>query len=52
MPTSPVADTPVIVTLALQLNVNDPTRPLALKLTVLNLLSVLVVEVPNAEVPA
>ena len=37
---TPVADTPVIVTLALQLNVGVPITPLALKFTVSNLLSV------------
>ena len=51
-PTSPVADTPVRVTLALQLNVTDPTNPFALKFAASILLSVFVVAVPNADVPA
>ena len=51
MPSSPLADTPVKVTLALQLKLGVPTIALALKLTVSNLLSVLVVAVPSADVP-
>ena len=51
MPSSPLAETPVIVTLALQLKLGSPTNPSVLPNTfTTNLLSVLVVAVPSADV--
>jgi hypothetical protein len=49
---TPVADTPVIVTFASASTVAVPNEAVALNDTTSNLLSVLVVAVPKAPVPA
>ena len=53
LPNSPVAETPVSVTVALASKLKVPTEATKLgTFSVLNLLSVCVVVVPKAEVPA